>query len=207
MLDTTFDSITALLVTRISRRGGLRAILGATLTGFLSLPGRLDVDAKKHKRRGKKKNPHPVVPPSPAVPPSPPSGGACPLDQKIDGVCCPAAQIFVKCPDVCLCAANPDFCCATSSQRPAMCPTSADIAPALCCPLANVCGDVCCDPSKESCDAGQCQCQARNQCGPFCCDPRFFACNVAEQSCDCILPDPLDCPAGTGGFHQVRRLP
>jgi hypothetical protein len=198
---TAFDQITKRFATAASRREAMRTVLGATLAGSLTLLGLLpEADAKKRKRPGKKKkrqNKGQLPPPGPA----------CPAVQFIDGVCCPTERIFVKCPDVCLCEADPDFCCATSGQLPPNCPTGADTAPALCCPGPNVCGDVCCDPWMESCAAGQCQCNPENQCGAHCCDPRFFACNTTTQVCDCILPNPLDCPSGSGGFLRVRRLP
>lgn len=201
MHDTAFDLITKHLARLASRRGALRTALGASLVGTLPLSKLAEARSRKRKKPGKKKKRPTTGPPGPGG-----GGATCPATQTIDGVCCPPAQIFVKCPDVCLCEANQNFCCATSSQVPVNCPADPNIAPALCCPAADVCGDVCCDPWQEHCDAGECRCQPANQCGPHCCDPRFFSCNVAEQRCECILPDPLDCPSGTGGFVRVRRF-
>jgi hypothetical protein len=98
----------------------------------------------------------------------------------LDGRCCPRENVFVNCPEACLCEDNKLLCCAGTSQSPPTCPLGPDAAPAFCCPPENVCGDVCCSPDS-------------------------FVCDAARGTCVCILPDILDCPSGGGGFLRVRH--
>ena len=123
------------------------------------------------------------------------------------GECCCAENVFVRCPHGCNCTGNENFCCAGTEQVPASCPLGPSPAEAFCCPEASVCGDFCCDPNTERCLNGACSCRPENACGTHCCDPRYFTCNAAKGLCECILPDKLDCPAGSGGFSRIRRVP
>jgi hypothetical protein len=97
-----------------------------------------------------------------------------------DSVCCPPERYFVNCPPPCLCPDDDTVCCAYIPDPPTNCGRPAD-APQVCCAPENICGD-------------------------FCCNPDAFSCNLDTQKCECILPDPLDCPSGGGGFVRVRHV-
>ena len=192
-MDTNqFDALTR-------RAADRRSLLAGVLAGLASVSGVRSSQASAKKGKGKKRCGR---------------GGTgcsgkkrcCPGRECVAQSCCPAAQVFVECIDFCRCEGNLDFCCAEEPDPPQQCPTGPDLNAAFCCPADKVCGATCCDPFKEECAGDECQCRPENQCGTHCCDPRFFACNETSELCECILPNPLDCPAGSGGFARVRRL-
>ncbi len=202
-----FDAVTRTLLGRRSAlallAGGASALLG------LDLPAEAKRNNNKKKRKRKKKR---CQKNGTCGPTDPCASGSCgPADPCPNGTdcttgeCCCAENVFVRCPDVCLCVGNENFCCAGEPELPPNCPTGPDVAEAFCCPEASICGDFCCDPG-WTCVNGTCQCKPENTCGTFCCDPTYFACDSGKGICACILPDPLDCPSGTGGFARVRRI-
>jgi hypothetical protein len=164
MSTDAFDTWTREL---LGRRPALALLLG-TASGALGLPSASEAKKKKRKRCRK-------------------ADVACAKDKQCcgklacaDGVCCPPARYFVKCPEVCLCPDDKDICCAYIPDPPTNCHGPAD-APKVCCAPENLCGE-------------------------FCCNADAFACNQDTQKCECILPDPLDCPSGSGGFVRVRNV-
>ena len=98
----------------------------------------------------------------------------------VNSACCPPGRYFVNCADPCLCPDDTNVCCAYIPDPPTNCSGPAD-APQVCCAPENLCGE-------------------------FCCNPDAFACNHDTLKCECVLPDPLDCPSGGGGFVRVRHV-
>lgn len=194
--------VDALARSLTDRRATLALLVGGVASA-LGLTHAVDTEGKQRNKKRKKHKKSPCEEGEGCAPTSPPpcAGGT----DCSTGECCCAENVFVRCPEVCRCTGNEDFCCADTAQKPEQCPSGSDVAVAFCCAQSSVCGDYCCDPG-ATCVNGNCQCLPANTCGPFCCDPRFTRCDQDGASPRCACIDPLNCPSGTGGFARVRRV-